>query len=279
MQHLRTGDIIALGFMTFALFIGAGNIIFPPIVAQQAGDHVWLAAMGFLITAVGLPVITIMALSRMQGSIEIISSPLGRVASLILTVVCYLSVGPLFATPRTATVSYEIGFSSYFGTSSSSLLIYSAIYFSFVTIVSLYPNKLLDTVGHVLAPLKIIALAILGIAAVMIPSGYVPAPINHYVASPVSEGFVNGYLTMDTLGALVFGIVIIQAIYSRGVTDKKLVTKYAIIASLISGAGLTLVYLSLFKLGLGSHEVASNAANGAVILHAYVQHAFGNMGS
>ena len=63
-----------------------------------------------LITAVGLPVITIMALSRMQGSIEIISSPLGRIASLILTVVCYLSVGPLFATPRTATVSYEIGF-------------------------------------------------------------------------------------------------------------------------------------------------------------------------
>ncbi len=275
----RTGDIIALGFMTFALFIGAGNIIFPPIVAQQAGDHVWLAAIGFLITAVGLPVITIMALSRMQGSIEIISSPLGRIASLILTVVCYLSVGPLFATPRTATVSYEIGFSSYFGTSSSSLLIYSAIYFAFVTVVSLYPNKLLDTVGHVLAPLKIIALAILGIAAVMIPAGYVPAPINHYVNSPVSEGFVNGYLTMDTLGALVFGIVIIQAIYSRGVTDNKLVTKYAIIASLISGVGLTLVYLSLFKLGLGSHEVAPNAANGAVILHAYVQHAFGNMGS
>ena len=90
----------------------------------------------------------------------------------------------------------------------------------------------------------------------MIPAGYVPAPINHYVNSPVSEGFVNGYLTMDTLGALVFGIVIIQAIYSRGVTDNKLVTKYAIIASLISGVGLTLVYLSLFKLGLGSHEVA-----------------------
>ncbi len=112
----------------------------------------------------------------------------------------------------------------------------------------------------------------------MIPAGYVPAPINHYVNSPVSEGFVNGYLTMDTLGALVFGIVIIQAIYSRGVTDKKLVTKYAIIASLISGVGLTLVYLSLFKLGLGSHEVAPNAANGAVILHAYVQHAFWKYG-
>ncbi|OTG82974.1 branched-chain amino acid transport system II carrier protein [Acinetobacter sp. ANC 4648] len=279
MTSLRTRDIIALGFMTFALFIGAGNIIFPPIVAQQAGEHVWLAALGFLITAVGLPVITIMALSRTHGSIAILSSPLGKVASLILTVVCYLSVGPLFAIPRTATVSYEIGFSSHFGTTSSSLLIYSAIYFAFVTIISLYPNKLLDTVGHVLAPLKILSLAILGIAAFFIPSGFIPPAINNYVASPVSEGFVNGYLTMDTLGALVFGIVIINAIHSRGVTDTKLVTKYAVIASLISGVGLTLVYLSLFKLGLGSHEVAPNAANGAIILHAYVQHAFGDLGS
>ena len=279
MNHLRTGDIIALGFMTFALFIGAGNIIFPPIVAQQAGEHVWLAAFGFLITAVGLPVITIMALSRMQGSIEIISSPLGRFFSLLLTIVCYLSVGPLLATPRTATVSYEIGFAPYFGTSNSSLLIYSVIYFTLVTVISLYPNKLLDTVGHVLAPLKIAALAVLGIAAILIPTGYISPPIHKYVTRPVSEGFVNGYLTMDTLGALVFGIVIIQAIQSRGVTDSKLITKYAIIASLIAGVGLTLVYISLFKLGLGSHEVAANAANGAVILHAYVQHAFGDLGS
>ncbi|MFD1437364.1 branched-chain amino acid transport system II carrier protein [Acinetobacter terrae] len=279
MTSLRTRDIIALGFMTFALFIGAGNIIFPPIVAQQAGEHVWLAALGFLITAVGLPVITIMALSRVEGSIQNLSSPLGKIASLVLTIVCYLAVGPLFATPRTATVSYEIGFSSYFGTSSSSLLIYSAIYFAVVTAVSLYPNKLLDTVGHFLAPLKIISLAVLGIAAFAIPAGFIPPAIDNYVTAPVSEGFVNGYLTMDTLGALVFGIVIIHAIHSRGVTDKKLVTKYAVIASLISGVGLTLVYISLFKLGLGSHEVAPNAANGAVILHAYVQHAFGDVGS
>lgn len=279
MTSLRTRDIVALGFMTFALFIGAGNIIFPPIVAQQAGEHVWLAAFGFLITAVGLPVITIIALSRVEGSIQILSSPLGKIASLILTITCYLTVGPLFATPRTATVSYEIGFSSYLGTSSSSLLIYSAIYFSVVTLISLYPNKILDTVGYVLSPLKILSLAILGIAAMMIPTGFVPPAINNYVDSPVSEGFVNGYLTMDTLGALVFGIVIIQAIRSRGVSNPKLITRYAVIASIISGIGLTVVYLSLFKLGLGSHEVAANASNGAVILHAYVQHAFGDLGS
>jgi branched-chain amino acid:cation transporter, LIVCS family len=279
MTNLRTRDIIALGFMTFALFIGAGNIIFPPIVAQQAGEHVWLAAFGFLITAVGLPVLTIMALSRVEGSIQILSSPLGKIASMILTIVCYLAVGPLFATPRTATVSYEIGFSAYFGTSASSLLLYSAIYFAFVTLISLYPTKILDTVGYFLSPLKILSLVILGVAAFMMPTGFVPPAIDNYISSPVSEGFVNGYLTMDTLGALVFGIVIINAIRSRGVTDKKLITKYAVISGLISGVGLTLVYLSLFKLGLNSHEIAADASNGAVILHAYVQHAFGDFGS
>ncbi|WOE31878.1 MULTISPECIES: branched-chain amino acid transport system II carrier protein [unclassified Acinetobacter] len=279
MTHLRTRDTIALGFMTFALFIGAGNIIFPPIVAQQAGEHVWLAAGGFLITAVGLPVITIIALSRVEGSIQLLSSPLGKIASIILTIVCYLAVGPLFATPRTATVSYEIGFSAYFGNSSSSLLIYSLIYFSVVTLISLYPNKILDTVGYVLSPLKILSLIILGASAIIIPAGLIHPAVNNYVTSPVSEGFVNGYLTMDTLGALVFGIVIVRAITSRGITDKKLITKYAVIASIISGIGLTLVYLSLFKLGMGSHEIAPNAANGAIILHAYVQHAFGNIGA
>ncbi|RFS34603.1 branched-chain amino acid transport system II carrier protein [Acinetobacter sp. SWAC5] len=279
MTNLRTRDIVALGFMTFALFIGAGNIIFPPIVAQQAGEHVWLAAFGFLITAVGLPVITIIALSRVNGSIQILSSPLGKAASILLTVVCYLAVGPLFATPRTATVSYEIGFSAYFGNSSNTLMIYSIIYFALVTIVSLYPNKILDTVGYFLSPLKILGLVVLGVSAFFIPAGIIPPAVGNYVASPVSEGIVNGYLTMDTLGALVFGIVIVKAITSRGVSDSKLITKYAVIASIISGIGLTLVYISLFKLGMSSHDIAPNATNGAVILHAYVQHAFGDMGA
>lgn len=259
--------------MTFALFIGAGNIIFPPIVAQQAGEHVWLAALGFLITALALPVITIMALSRVEGSIQILSSPLGKIASLILTVACYLAAHSLFATPRTATVSYEIGFSTLF-------LVIPRVPYSFIA-----PSILPGDVGFTVSTQnfrhsgryflkRILSLLILGITAFIIPTGTISPAIHNYVNSPVSEGFINGYLTMDTLGALVFGIVIINAIRSRGVTDKKLITRYAVWASLISGIGLTLVYLSLFKLGMGSHDVAANASNGAIILHAYVQHAF-----
>ncbi len=278
-NRLTSKDILALGFMTFALFVGAGNIIFPPMVGIQSGEHVWIAALGFLLTAVGLPVITIIALARVGGGIDALSSPIGKAAGVVLATVCYLAVGPLFATPRTATVSFEVGIAPLTGDGAVPLLIYSLIYFALVIGISLYPGKLLDTVGHILAPLKIVALALLGIAALLWPAGGLAPSTESYQHAAFSSGFINGYLTMDTLGALVFGIVIVNAARSRGVNEAGLLTRYTIIAGLIAGVGLTLVYLTLFKLGSDSASLVDQNANGAAILHAYVQHTFGGMGS
>lgn len=279
MKVLKGQDILALGFMTFALFVGAGNIIFPPIVGLQAGPNVWMAALGFLVTAVGLPVVTVIALAKVGGAMDALSSPIGKVAGTVLAAVCYLSVGPLFATPRTATVSFEVGLAPLTGESPLALFLYSLVYFVLVFWISLYPGRLLDTVGRFLAPLKIIALAILGVAAFALPAGDIGVAEPAYVAAPFSQGFINGYLTMDTLGALVFGIVIVNAIRSRGVESPRLITRYAIIAGLIAGVGLALVYISLFRLGSDSHAIAAGASNGAAVLHAYVQHTFGTLGS
>jgi len=281
-QRLRSNDILALGFMTFALFVGAGNIIFPPMVGLQAGHQVWWAAAGFLVTAVGLPVVTIIALARVGGGIDALSLPIGRKAGLLLAVVCYLAVGPLFATPRTATVSFEVGLAPFIGQEALSplpLLLYSLVYFALVIGISLYPGRLLDTVGHVLAPLKIVALGILGVAALLWPAGAPVPATDAYAQVPFSTGFVNGYLTMDTLGAMVFGIVIVNAARSRGVSNAALLTRYTILAGLIAGVGLTAVYVSLFKLGSGSSVLLPGAKNGAEILHAYVQYTFGSGGS
>lgn len=278
-NRLTTRDILALGFMTFALFVGAGNIIFPPMVGIQSGEHVWIAALGFLITAVGLPVITVIALARVGGGIDALSTPIGRTAGIVLATVCYLAVGPLFATPRTATVSFEVGIAPLTGDGALPLFIYSLLYFALVILISLYPGKLLDTVGHFLAPLKIIALAVLGVAALLWPAGGMAPATDAYQHAAFSSGFVNGYLTMDTLGALVFGIVIVNAARSRGVSEAKLLTRYTILAGLIAGVGLTLVYLSLFRLGSDSASLVDQNVNGAAILHAYVQHTFGDTGS
>ncbi len=278
-HRLIPKDILALGFMTFALFVGAGNIIFPPMVGIQSGEHVWIAAQGFLITAVGLPVITVIALACVGGGIDALSSLIGKTAGLVLATVCYLAVGPLFATPRTATVSFEVGIAPLTGNGPLPLFIYSLIYFVLVIGISLYPGKLLDTVGHVLAPLKIIALTILAVAALLWPAGGLAPATADYQSAAFSSGFVNGYLTMDTLGALVFGIVIVNAARSRGISEAKLLTRYTVIAGLIAGVGLTLVYLALFKLGSDSAYIVDQNANGAAILHAYAQHTFGDMGS
>ncbi len=279
-KYLKTRDILALGFMAFALFVGAGNIIFPPMVGLNAGEHVWIAALGFLVTAVGLPVITLVALARVGGGVDKLSSPIGKTAGLILASVCYLSVGPLFATPRTATVSFEVGIAPLVGGATpETLALYSLFYFALVILISLYPGKLLDTVGHFLAPLKIVALAILGIAAVLWPAGGNVVATETYQHAAFSNGFLNGYLTMDTLGAMVFGIVIVNAARSRGIENAGLLTRYTVLAGLIAGLGLTLVYLCLFRLGSGSGHLVAQGASGAEILHAYVQHTFGTTGS
>ncbi len=133
--------------------------------------------------------------------------------------------------------------------------------------------------GNFLAPLKIIALVILSVAAIVWPAGSISTATEAYQNAAFSNGFVNGYLTMDTLGAMVFGIVIVNAARSRGVTEARLLTRYTVWAGLMAGVGLTLLYLALFRLGSDSASLVDQSANGAAILHAYVQHTFGGGGS
>ncbi|QOI57954.1 branched-chain amino acid transport system II carrier protein (plasmid) [Rouxiella badensis subsp. acadiensis] len=121
MTKLSVRDTFALGFMAFALFLGAGNIIFPPFIGLQAGSHVWTAAAGFLVTAVGLPVLSVVALAKAGGEMGNIIRPVGKIAGNALIAACYLFIGPLFASPRTATVSYELGLADYAGHSGNAL--------------------------------------------------------------------------------------------------------------------------------------------------------------
>ena len=274
MTTFRIRDIFILGFMNLALFVGAGNIIFPPFIGLQAGTAVWPAAAGFLLTGVGLPVVTAIAMARAGGSMASLTRPVGRLCGILLTVICYLCVGPLFATPRTATVSYELALQPFTG-SERWLPLWSAVYFGVVVLVSLYPGRLLDTVGKVLSPIKIVALIILAVTALFLPAGSPQEPAGVYATAAFSQGLTNGYLTMDTLAALVFGLVIVGAIRSRGVTSVRLVTRYAVLSGLIAGAGLALVYLSLFRLGTGSTGLTENATNGAQVLGAYVRFSYG----
>ncbi|CAD5377867.1 branched chain amino acid transporter (LIV-II) [Pseudomonas sp. OF001] len=279
MNHLKTVDVLGLGFMTFALFLGAGNIIFPPSAGLAAGEAMWSAALGFLLTGVGLPLLTVVALARVGGGMAQLTAPLGKSAGLLFAVTVYLAIGPLFATPRTAVVSFEMGIAPLAGSGSLAQALYTLVYFALVLFLALNPGRLLERVGKLITPVLIVALLVLGGAAVFAPAGTVGATAPDYQAAPLMQGFLQGYLTMDTLGALVFGIVIATAIRDHGVDMAHRVTRYSILAALIAAIGLALVYLALFRLGATSHAIAGDAQNGVQILTAYVQHTFGMAGS
>ena len=66
-EALRGRKLLIVGLTLFSMFFGAGNLIFPPFLAAQAGTAVWPALLGFLVSAVGLPVLGVIAVSRSGG--------------------------------------------------------------------------------------------------------------------------------------------------------------------------------------------------------------------
>ncbi|MEC7308211.1 branched-chain amino acid transport system II carrier protein [Vibrio satsumensis] len=278
-QSLKLTDIMALGFMLFAFFLGAGNIIFPPLAGQLAGDHFLPAMSGFLLTAVGLPLITIVAVAVAGGSWGHLTKDLPKKAATIMAVLIFIIIGPAFAAPRTGLVAYEMAVKPFFiDASQAHLTLFSIAFFVVAMFFSWSQGKLIDVIGKVLTPALFVGLVVLAIAVFVNPQGDILAAHGEYITQPLTKGFLEGYNTMDTFAALMFGMLIVDAIRSKGITDRAATTKYLISAGCIAATGLAFVYISLFFLGATSATVAAGADNGGAILSLYVQSLFGPSG-
>ncbi|CAG9295533.1 Branched-chain amino acid transport system 2 carrier protein [Celerinatantimonas diazotrophica] len=168
-QTLKTTDIIALGFMLFAFFLGAGNIIFPPQAGQFAGEHYISAMGGFLLTAVGLPLLSLIAIAIAGGSWEAISQELPRKISVLIVVVMFIIIGPAFAIPRTAAVSFDMAIKPFIGAGSDRLAIFSGVFFMLVIVFALRQGRLIDTIGKLLTPVLLIGLIVLSLGVFLAP--------------------------------------------------------------------------------------------------------------
>ncbi|MCF7504019.1 branched-chain amino acid transport system II carrier protein [Vibrio sp. L3-7] len=278
-QSLKLTDIMALGFMLFAFFLGAGNIIFPPLAGQLAGDHFLPAMSGFLLTAVGLPLITIVAVAVAGGSWGHLTKDLPKRAATIMAVLIFIIIGPAFAAPRTGLVAYEMAVKPFFiDASQAHLTLFSIAFFVVAMFFSWSQGKLIDVIGKVLTPALFVGLVVLAVAVFVNPQGDILAAHGEYITQPLTKGFLEGYNTMDTFASLMFGMLIVDAIRSKGITDRAATTKYLISAGCIAAAGLAFVYISLFFLGATSATVAAGADNGGAILSLYVQSLFGPSG-
>lgn len=277
---------IVIGLMLFALFLGAGNIIFPPALGQLAGDNLFIAMVGFLITGVGLPLVAILAIANSNtnenGSLQTIASRVHPAFGVIFTMVVYMAIGPFFGIPRTATVSYEIGILPFLSSELAEmrwpLLAFTIVFFAITVAFSLNPAKLVDRIGKVLTPILFVIIGALVVKSILTPMGEIQAPRGDYISQPFFSSFVDGYLTMDVIAALVLGIIIINSLKAAGITKKKEVFKATLIAGSIAATGLTFVYVSLGYIGATSVESIGIQDNGGAILALTSTVLYGNAG-
>ena len=102
-------DIIITGFALFAMFFGAGNLIFPPFLGLVSGNNWLVGFTGFILADVGLSLLAILAIAQCDGDINKIFARSGKKLSVILASAIMICIGPLLAIPRTAATTFEMG--------------------------------------------------------------------------------------------------------------------------------------------------------------------------
>ena len=273
--------VIPIGLMLFSFFFGAGNLIFPPVLGQEAGDNLLMATLGFCFSGVGFPLLGIlaMAINRFDNP-DMMAEPVSPMYGRIITILCALTIGPLFAIPRTAAVSFDTGIMALLPASMHNvgLAIYSAIFFAITYYCAINPSQIVDRIGKVMAPMLITCLAALVGCAIFSPMGSAQAAQDAYVNIPFFKGFLEGYNTMDLLCSLLFGAATISAIELTGVKDQKQLTKLCIYAGIVAAVCLAVVYGSLAYAGATSVSVTGMVASGGQLLNKITVHYFGNFG-
>ena len=284
MKKLNISQLLSISMMLFAIFFGAGNMIFPPAMGQLAGSNFPLALIGFIITDVGIAILGIIAIVMIGNNINDLGALVSPKFALCFSIAVYLLIGPFFGLPRTATVSFEISLAPYIDPGKIIILrfIFSAAYFILTYYLSSNSSKLVDIVGKVLTPFLLLSIAVIFIASLVnapgngsIAFGEMMAPSGDYQTIPLFKGMVEGYNALDGPAGLAFAIIVINAIEIHGVKDKKQIAKYTVFCGIGAAVFLSVVYFMLSYVG-----AITNAPfeNGGSLLHAVTNHLLGNAG-
>lgn len=279
-----------IGFTLFAMFFGAGNLIFPPSLGLDSGEYFWPAILAFALTGIGLPLLGVIvgALDKQGyiGSLNKISPKF----SIVFLIIIYLTIGPLFAIPRTASTSFEMTVTPIAHTNSSlALFIFTVIYFLIVLYLCINPNKMVDRIGSILTPLLLITILAMIVKGFMDYHGNPSSQAAEGFTSNFtgfSQGFTNGYLTMDAIAAIAFSMIVVNAVKATGITHANKIFKQTLIAGLIAAIALLFIYVSLGFIGnhmnLSSGKIASLKANdqniGTYLLTTVASIGFGTFG-
>ena len=268
----------------FGMFFGAGNLIFPVHLGQMAGRNALPAIIGFIITAVGIPILGVAAIGVTHSDgLQTLSGKVGKGYGIFFTCLLYLTIGPLFAIPRCATVSFTTGITPLLGADSPErlyLLLFSAVFFAFVLFFSLRPGKITVWIGKIINPLFLFFFAVLMLAALLVPGAAVSAvePVEAYRSDAFFPALIEGYGTMDAIAGLAFGIVVIDVIRRMGVDNDDAIAEDVLSSGLLTGALMALIYVVSIVVGAQSRGLFELSENGGIALTQIAGHYLGGVG-
>lgn len=277
MNELRKKDIFVISLTIFSLFFGAGNLIFPPMIGKEAGENLFTTMLFFMITAIILPILSLVSVSRFDG-IKNLADKADKNFSMIFTIITSLAVGPLLAMPRTGVVPFEIGIAPYLPLSISKsigLLIFTVFFFFISFILSLNPGRLSQILGKITSRILIVLIFLLFIGGIVKPMGKYGTPVEKYMKFYGIQGILEGYLTLDVMAGLTYGLVVANIIKSYNIKEenrKKITVKTGIIA----GLALFIIYSMLAHIGATSVGIFPHTTNGAEILTAVTRYFYGD---
>lgn len=238
-------DVIILGFALFAMFFGAGNLIFPPFLGVISGSNWLIGFGGFILSDVGLALLAIIAAAKCNGEVDKVLSRSGKKLGIMLGSAIMICLGPLLAIPRTAATTFEMGISPLFD--GFSPVLFSIIFFAMTFILTIKPSKVVDVIGQFLTPALLIALGVLIVMGIISPLGEMNT--NIISENLFTEGVKQGYQTMDALGAVALSTVIISSLSNKGYKNENQKIKLTLKAGIVAAIGLILVYGGLTYLG------------------------------
>lgn len=258
----KNNVIIIVGFAIFAIFFGAGNLIFPPYLGMNAGSQWPQAFIFFMLSDVVLAIITILAMLRCGGTFDKLTCRMGKVPSTVFNVAVVICLGPLLAIPRTSATTYEMAILPFPNLEFITPFIFSLFFFTLVFVFTIKPSSVVEIIGKYLTPILLIAMVGLIIAGVINPLGM---PIPSKLDNVVREGIVSGYQTLDSLGVAIFITVIISAVESFGYKREQKV-KVVKQSALVAAVGLGIVYCGLTYLGATVSGVYNGEIEQAALL-------------
>ncbi len=285
-RNLTAKETVTITSMLFGMFFGAGNLIFPAKMGIDAGSNFWMAFAGVFITAVGIPMLAVVALglSRCEGVVPL-TEKIGKKYSVFFCSLLYLTIGPLFAIPRCASTSFSVGAVNLIGTEHSELYlaIFSFAFFAVVLLFSLKPSGIMTWIGKLLNPVFLLFLAALVVAALIDPivslKEITPVAAYSSGAGAFFSGFLEGYNTLDALAGLAFGIVVINVLREHGIREPEYVAVNTAKAGIFSCLFMGIIYFFITLISAQSATLCANCANGGEVLGVIAKHYFGDAGS